>query len=361
MTTGIYELNKPFDVLDAAVYKYLPGAFGRGCFDSRREVVIQHALVLYHLSQKQLGDLGTIEIRVRGLGNNRSEMDIDGPPRPDGRPMTDEEKAACRAIEDRAARIKAELAVSKKIDAEREELYRKREDFQSKIIASLFFWMRQDDLVLSKAAGAAQSEADQGNAPGETAAKSGGPILDFERFVAGTLLKLDPDHFTYERKALGPVVVYTVSHDSVVVGRIQINADGTWEVGDAIPDDEYTDPDWRRIAGAIIEQCDKALESEAKTAAWLKAYRERKRQAGGGEGKSKPKGRNRGPSRSDLESCKQAMEYWLDDAKDLQEAADLAGTTPKTVEKWIPNILETVDQDTNERWTRMLRALKKLR
>jgi hypothetical protein len=366
MTSETHELNKPFDVLDAAVYKYLPGALGRGCFDFRRQEVIQHALVLYHLSQKQLGDLGTIEIRA--LPDNRSEMEIDGPPRPPERSMTDEEKAACHAIEDRAGRIKAELAVREKISAEAEELYRKRDDFQSKIIASLFSWMHQDDLVLSKTAGAARPKASEGDTSGQAAAKSGGPMLDFERFVAGTLLKLDSAHWRSERQTLGPVTVYFVFHDNVAVGRIQTNADGTWETGDAIPDGEHIDRDWRRIVGAIIDQYDKALESEARTAAWLKAYRERKKQAGGdkeatraGNGKGKVNRRNRGPSRSDLESCKQAMKYWLDDAKDLQDAADLAGTTPKTVEKWILNTLETVDQDTNERWTRILKALKKLR
>jgi hypothetical protein len=357
MTTGTYDLNKPFGVLDAAVSKYLPG-FGGGWVDFRREEVIQQALVRYHLSQKQLGDLGTIEILA--LPDNRNRLTISGPPRPDGRPRTDEENAACRAIEDRTARIKAELAVLKKIDAEREELYRKRESHQTKVIALMFHWMHEDDLMLVEATGAAQSGVDEGNRPGQAAAKSSGFMLDFEKFVAGALLKLDPGRFRYERQALGPVVVYTVFHDNVAVGRIQTNADGTWEVGDAIPGGEHIDPDWRRIAGAIIREYDNALESQAKTDKWIKAYLERKgRAAGTGISNGKAK-RRRGPSRDDLEACKQAMGYWLDDAKSIQEAADLAGIDRQTVKRWIRNVLQMVDQDTGERWTRVLKALGEL-
>jgi hypothetical protein len=159
MTTGIYILHKPFDILDAAVFEYLPG-FGGGWVDFEREEAT-HGSVVYRLSQDQLGDLGTIKLRK--LGDDLSELSVDGPPRPAGRSRTDEEKAASRAIEDRAERIKAELAVLDKIRAECEQLYHQRESHQAKVIALMFQRMQEDDLVLeAKPAGYSQRRGPEG-------------------------------------------------------------------------------------------------------------------------------------------------------------------------------------------------------
>ncbi len=74
----------------------------------------------------------------------------------------------------------------------------------------------------------------------------------------------------------------------------------------------------------------------------------------------KPKQRNRRVSAKTLSECKEAMEYWLDEGKSLQEAADLAGTTDKTVRARIPNVLAALDKEKQAEWEKLLKALGEL-
>lgn len=68
------------------------------------------------------------------------------------------------------------------------------------------------------------------------------------------------------------------------------------------------------------------------------------------------KKRHRGISPDVIEDCKTAMKYWLDDAKPLAEAAQLAGRDDETVLKRIPEVLQTVDAQTREKWIILIQA-----
>jgi hypothetical protein len=67
--------------------------------------------------------------------------------------------------------------------------------------------------------------------------------------------------------------------------------------------------------------------------------------------------RTRGPSADVLDACHEAMKLWLDNAKPLSTASDLAGVNRKTVQKWIPNVLEMQNEDVQTRWVTVLRSL----
>jgi hypothetical protein len=69
--------------------------------------------------------------------------------------------------------------------------------------------------------------------------------------------------------------------------------------------------------------------------------------------------RKRGPNEGTLKLCEIAMRFWLDDVKPLKAAVKQAGTTEKTVERYIPNVLEMQDTKTRARWIARLRALGK--
>ena len=68
--------------------------------------------------------------------------------------------------------------------------------------------------------------------------------------------------------------------------------------------------------------------------------------------------RDRGPSPDILKLCKQAMKYWLDDERPLSMSCELAGgPTPKTVKKWIPNVLKLLDEPKRQQWITKLKVL----
>ncbi len=64
-----------FDVLDAATYTYLPG-LAKGWVEFTREPV-QQGLVVYRLSHRDLGDLGTITLRM--MSSKKTELAIKNP------------------------------------------------------------------------------------------------------------------------------------------------------------------------------------------------------------------------------------------------------------------------------------------
>jgi len=70
-------------------------------------------------------------------------------------------------------------------------------------------------------------------------------------------------------------------------------------------------------------------------------------------------GRERGPSSWTLDACKKGLGYWLDNNKPLSAAADLAGIDKATLQRWIPNVLDTLDSETRTSWITKLRALNK--
>jgi hypothetical protein len=67
--------------------------------------------------------------------------------------------------------------------------------------------------------------------------------------------------------------------------------------------------------------------------------------------------RKRGPNAGTLGACQQAMKAWLDDDKSLYLAAQTFGTDRKTVERWIPEVLEQVDPETRARWIAKIRIV----
>jgi len=72
-----------------------------------------------------------------------------------------------------------------------------------------------------------------------------------------------------------------------------------------------------------------------------------------------PQRRNRGPAPDVLKDCKEAMEYWLDQDKSLNMAAQLVGRDDQTVLKWIPNVLDTMPSDRRAAWIAKIRAQRK--
>lgn len=71
---------------------------------------------------------------------------------------------------------------------------------------------------------------------------------------------------------------------------------------------------------------------------------------------SKPKKRKRGPSADVLALCKDAMAEWLDQDKPITKACQLTGIEPKTVRRWIPNVLKTIEPGKREIWISKLSA-----
>ena len=55
------------------------------------------------------------------------------------------------------------------------------------------------------------------------------------------------------------------------------------------------------------------------------------------------------------------MAKWLDGAVSLPRAAQLVGVDPKTVVRWIPNVLAVIDPDKRARWIALIRAQGKSR
>ncbi len=74
-------------------------------------------------------------------------------------------------------------------------------------------------------------------------------------------------------------------------------------------------------------------------------------------GNEATKKRKRGPSEDKLASCKEALGELLDRHNSLTRATGLAGIDPKTMKKWIPNVLETLDPQKRSEWICNLRAL----
>lgn len=69
------------------------------------------------------------------------------------------------------------------------------------------------------------------------------------------------------------------------------------------------------------------------------------------------KRRKQGPSPEVLSACTDGMKYWLDDDKNLTRAAELAGVDRKTILKWIPNVLDLIDDNKLIMWIRKLKAI----
>lgn len=72
----------------------------------------------------------------------------------------------------------------------------------------------------------------------------------------------------------------------------------------------------------------------------------------------KEKPRKRGPSADTLAKCQEAMRLWLDEDKSLTKAANLAGIDPKTAKRRIPNVMQMINKDKKEVWTKKLEALE---
>jgi len=57
---------------------------------------------------------------------------------------------------------------------------------------------------------------------------------------------------------------------------------------------------------------------------------------------------------------KKAMEYWLDEGKNLTPASELAGVDKKTVRKYISDVLEIIEPEKRKKWEPLLKALGEL-
>lgn len=73
--------------------------------------------------------------------------------------------------------------------------------------------------------------------------------------------------------------------------------------------------------------------------------------------KQKAKKRKQGPSPEILSGCTDGMRFWLDNDNGLTRAADLAGVDRKTILKWIPNVLDLIDDNKRLNWIRKLKAI----
>lgn len=68
--------------------------------------------------------------------------------------------------------------------------------------------------------------------------------------------------------------------------------------------------------------------------------------------------KQKGPSADILRACRRAMEEWLDNEKPLTISCNLAGgVAVKTVRKWIPFVLDDLQEDQRMRWIKRMKAL----
>ena len=143
----LLRLAIPFDVLDAAVHECLPGYIpvagpDTGTIVQFRREPLTPALVVYRITETQPGDLGTV--KVRKVGDGVSELDIDGPYRAPMRQPTAEELAPIRTIPDKAERVRARMALHKRIAQEAQEVFEKRMAAHQFIIDAFLDRLRGD-------------------------------------------------------------------------------------------------------------------------------------------------------------------------------------------------------------------------
>jgi len=142
MTSAIWLLKIPFDVLDAAVYECLPGNVA-GWVDFNREN-LTYGSVIYKISQYQLGDLGTIILRKSN--NTSSVLELSTPPRPLPIHPSQKEWDAQNfsAISDMLERFKRKSEFLAKFSKEADVLFQKRKEHQQNVISVLFEKLKDD-------------------------------------------------------------------------------------------------------------------------------------------------------------------------------------------------------------------------
>jgi len=155
-----WELLIPYEVLVAAVREALPG-YAHGWVDFTEKTML--GCTIFHLRQEQLGDkLG--HVKVRKLGEGRTELSTSGPQRLPSRSLTQQEKDSLKGAPQQ--RI---LDVLRKIDNEADELnHRKKEHFNA--VVRVLFNRLNEDVLLRRAIEAAQpdtSEPSSGDGVGE--------------------------------------------------------------------------------------------------------------------------------------------------------------------------------------------------
>lgn len=138
--SNIYELYIPFAILDQATERCLPGYTAK-LVDIEREQSVT-GIVTYTLHQRQLGDVG--EVRLYKKTDTITELHIHASQPPHLRKRTAEELAQLTTLADKEERIHADVALTRKIRAERDALYKQRKDFL-RVVEEAFFNHLIDD------------------------------------------------------------------------------------------------------------------------------------------------------------------------------------------------------------------------
>jgi hypothetical protein len=142
MTGFELELPFEFDAFCGQIRYYLRSGFAPGVVEAELEDN-SPGIMTHRLSQDELGDLGLFTIR-KGRSQEKLWMIDEGVPRPPSRDPTSEELEAIAAISDPEERRKAYSSLTKKIGAERDELYRGRQEHKAAVMRGLLDRLRCD-------------------------------------------------------------------------------------------------------------------------------------------------------------------------------------------------------------------------
>lgn len=135
-----------FEVMDAAVAEHLSN-FMNGFIEYRREMITQSS-VIYHLSQRQLGEVG--QVRLRKLPNQTSEFAVREAARPEIRDINDVERAALQEQANRDAFIDTVLKINKARTRERDEQRKKKVEHLNKVSDGLLQLLYDDFIFIEQ-------------------------------------------------------------------------------------------------------------------------------------------------------------------------------------------------------------------
>ena len=139
---AINELSVSLDVIDAAILACFRG-WASGVVEFKREATTLGS-VTYWISQNELGDLG--EIHLRKKSENVSEIDIDDPPSPQKRGITQDEKDTFQFVQNKEEKQRALVAILTKISSESDDHKRRLTEYHTEVIESIFQYLRRDKI-----------------------------------------------------------------------------------------------------------------------------------------------------------------------------------------------------------------------
>lgn len=131
---SIFELPMPFEVLNQAVERCLPGYI---CTLVSLELRVSPAgAITYRMNERLLGDVGQVTLYRKT--ERISELDFADPPPPRSRKPNQNELADISAVSDVEERFQAKARLLRKIDDEAKVLYEQRKKHHDLVIEAFF-------------------------------------------------------------------------------------------------------------------------------------------------------------------------------------------------------------------------------